>query len=340
MVEEATERGIAVGNTPGVLTETTAEMACALMFGACRRLTEGEVFTKGGQYEGWLPDLFLGKRLWGGTLGIIGAGRIGAMFARMVAPGHNMNVVYYDLFKNQELEDFFDDFTAMNAKYGGETLTCTQLDSVEAVLAASDIVSLHTVLDETTTGMIDKAALETMKPDAVLVNSSRGPIINETDLVAHLQANPDFRCGLDVFEDEPLMKPGLAECPNAVVAPHIASATVWTREGMATIAGCNVAGVLAGYPAAAGADGKGFEVEDFLKDNYGKTEATGPPEKMAPSIVNADGNFCAPPPTPVSLAPTASFVQRWATLRPLRRSCEVSMYTTALCTFLRVQTQA
>ena len=220
MVEEATERGIAVGNTPGVLTETTAEMACALMFGACRRLTEGEVFTKGGQYEGWLPDLFLGKRLWGGTLGIIGAGRIGAMFARMVAPGHNMNVVYYDLFKNQELEDFFDDFTAMNAKYGGETLTCTQLDSVEAVLAASDIVSLHTVLDETTTGMIDKAALETMKPDAVLVNSSRGPIINETDLVAHLQANPDFRCGLDVFEDEPLMKPGLAECPNAPLPCH------------------------------------------------------------------------------------------------------------------------
>ena len=93
---------------------------------------------------------------------------------------------------------------------------------------------------------------------------------------------------MDVFEDEPLMKPGLAECPNAIVAPHIASATVWTREGMATIAGCNVAGVLAGYPAAAGADGKGFEVEDFLKDSFGKTEPTGPPEKLAPSIVNAD----------------------------------------------------
>ncbi len=112
VVPEATKRGIAVGNTPGVLTETTAEMACALMFGAARRLPESEVFTKRGDYEGWLPDLFLGKRLWGGTLGIIGAGRIGAMFARMVAPGHNMNVVYYDLFKNQELEDFFDDFSA------------------------------------------------------------------------------------------------------------------------------------------------------------------------------------------------------------------------------------
>ena len=94
--------------------------------------------------------------------------------------------------------------------------------------------------------------------------------------------------GLDVFEDEPLMKPGLAQCPNAILAPHIASATVWTREGMATIAGCNVAGVLAGYPAAAGADGKGFEVEDFLKDSFGKTAPTGPPEKLAPSIVNAD----------------------------------------------------
>ncbi len=86
---------------------------------------------------------------------------------------------------------------SMNAKYGGEKITCTQLDSVEEVLKASDIVSLHTVLDETTTGMIDKAALEMMKPDAVLVNSSRGPIINETDLVAHLQANPDFRCGAE-----------------------------------------------------------------------------------------------------------------------------------------------
>ena len=111
-VPEATKRGIAVGNTPGVLTETTAEMACTLMFGAARRLSESEVFTKAGKYEGWLPDLFLGKRLWGGTLGIIGAGRIGAMFAKMVAPGHSMNVIYYDLYKNQALEDFFDDFSA------------------------------------------------------------------------------------------------------------------------------------------------------------------------------------------------------------------------------------
>ena len=117
----------------------------------------------------------------------------------------------------------------MNAKYGGEKITCTQLDSVEDVLKAGDIVSLHTVLDETTTGMIDTAALQMMKPDAVLVNSSRGPIINETDLVTHLQANPDFRCGLDVFEDEPLMKDGLKECANAVIVPHIASATTWTR---------------------------------------------------------------------------------------------------------------
>ena len=96
----------------GVLTETTAEMACTLMFGAARRLPESEVFTKAGKYEGWLPDLFLGKRLWGGTLGIIGAGRIGAMFAKMVAPGHSMNVLYYDLYKNQALEDFFADFSA------------------------------------------------------------------------------------------------------------------------------------------------------------------------------------------------------------------------------------
>lgn len=281
-VPEATKRGIAVGNTPGVLTETTAEMAITLTFGAARRLSESEVFTKAGKYEGWLPDLFLGKRLWGGTVGIIGAGRIGATYAKMLAPGHQMDVVYYDLFPNQALEDFFDEYSVISEKYGGRKLTCTRMDTMEEVLAVADVVSLHTLLDEKTLHLIDEKALNTMKPDAVLVNSSRGPIIDEKALVKHLQAHPDFRAGLDVLEDEPLMADGLKELPNAIIAPHIASATVWTREGMATIAGCNAAAVLLGHKADLRTPDV-WDVEDYLD-----TDETGEkPKPFAPSIVNA-----------------------------------------------------
>ena len=274
-VDVATAHGIPVGNTPGVLTETTAEMAVALTFAAARRVVESDTFMRGGQYHGWLPTLFLGTLMKGCTVGIIGAGRIGAAYGRMMAEGLKANLVYYDLYQNKALEAYMTAYGEFLASQGETPVTCTRLDSVEAVLAASDVVSLHPVLDETTHHLINAERLNMMKPDAILINAARGPVIDEAALVAHCQANPDFRAGLDVFEDEPAMAPGLADLDNVVIVPHIASATVWTREGMATLAATNVAAILSGYPAWADPN----DILGFL----GET-----PPQAAPSIVNAD----------------------------------------------------
>ncbi|MGZ5384055.1 MAG: NAD(P)-dependent oxidoreductase, partial [Acidimicrobiia bacterium] len=272
-VAAATANGIAVGNTPGVLTETTAEMAVALTFAAGRRVTEADRFMRGGHYQGWLPTMFLGQRLVGKTVGVIGAGRIGSAYARMMVEGHKMHLVYYDVYPNEALEQYVADYSAFLVEHGEAPLTCRRQDSVLDVLRQADVVSLHTVLDDATHHLIDAEALAAMKPDAVLVNSSRGPVIDETALVEHCRANPEFRVGLDVFEDEPAMKPGLADLDNVVVVPHIASATVWTREGMSSLAAANVAAILSGYPVW-GSD----DITPFL---------SGEVPKAAPSIVNA-----------------------------------------------------
>jgi hydroxypyruvate reductase 1 len=250
-VPEATRRGIAVGNTPGVLTETTAEMAVALLFAAARRVPEAERFLREGRFHGWLPDLFLGKRLWGGTLGVVGVGRIGACFARMIAPGHDMDLLYADIGPSKVLEEHFARLNRARAEAGERQLRCEHVADLDELLRRADAVSLHVPLDDSTRHLIDARRLALMKPDAILVNTSRGPIVDERALVDHLRANPGFRAGLDVFENEPALAPGLAELPNAVIVPHIASATEWTRQGMATIAAENVAAVLRGDPAAA-----------------------------------------------------------------------------------------
>ena len=272
-VAGATAAGIPVGNTPGVLTETTAEMAISLTFSAGRRVVEGDRFMRGGQYKGWLPTLFMGKRFHGGTVGIIGAGRIGAAYGRMMVEGHKMNLVYFDLYPNAALEQYIADYSALLVANGEDPVSCTRVDTIEDLLAVSDVVSLHTVLDDSTTHLINAERLAVMKPDAILVNSSRGPVIDETALIVHCQANPEFMAALDVFEDEPAMKPGLAELDNVVIVPHIASATTWTREGMATLAAANVAAILQGYPVWEGDD-----ILPFL---------SGDVPKAAPSIVNA-----------------------------------------------------
>ncbi len=273
-VAEATRREIRVGNTPGVLTETTAEMAVALLFAAARRVPEAERYLRDGKFDGWLPDLFLGKRLWGGTLGVVGAGRIGACFARMVAPGHDMHLIYQDIARNEALEAWFEAINRTRAEVGESPLRCEHVDHVDALLERADAVSLHVPLDEGTRHLIDARRLRLMKRDAILVNTSRGPVIDERALVEHLRATPSFRAGLDVFEDEPRLAPGLAELPNAVIVPHIASATDWTRQGMATIAAANVAAILRGDPVASDP-----RVEDFLEGDS--------PPRLAPSIVNA-----------------------------------------------------
>ena len=272
-VHEATERGIAVGNTPGVLTETTAEMAVALTFAAARRVGEAERFLRDGSFDGWLPDLFLGKRLWGGTLGIVGAGRIGTEFARMLAPGHSMDVLYSDVVDRPELEAFLAGYSDLVEKSGRRRLVCRRVERIEELLERSDVVSLHTPLTDETRHLMNGERLARMKPDALLVNTARGPIIDEAALVAHLRANPGFRAGLDVFEDEPALAAGLADMPNVVIVPHIASATDWTREGMATLAACNVAAVLQGHPAT-----RELVAEHFLAGDV--------PDR-APSILNA-----------------------------------------------------
>jgi hydroxypyruvate reductase 1 len=272
-LDAATKQGIPVGNTPGVLTETTAEMAVALTFAAARRVVEADKFMRGGHYMGWLPTLFLGELFWQKRVGVIGTGRIGTAYARMMVEGHKMNAIYYDLYQNKALEEYISTYGAFLKAQGGESVSCRRAESVEEVLREADLVSLHPVLNETTHHLINQERLALMKENAILVNTSRGPVIDETALIAHCQKHPNFRVGLDVFEDEPEMKPGLSELHNVVIVPHIASASIWTREGMATLAASNVAGILMGYPAWQDQD-----ISPFLG---------GRPPKAAPSIVNA-----------------------------------------------------
>jgi len=272
-ITTATAYGIPVGNTPGVLTEATAEMAVALTFAAARRLGEAERYLRAGRFRGWLPSLFTGRRIGGKTLGIIGAGRIGEAYARMMVEGCKMNLLYYDIHPNRRLSETIARYAAYLKARGLPPVTCRRTATVEELLQQADVVSLHTVLDDNTHHLINAERLGLMKKNAVLINTSRGPVIDETALVHHLQTHPDFRAGLDVFENEPRLAPGLEMRGNAVLLPHIASATRWTREGMAVLAACNVAALISGYPVWNAAD-----VSPFLTDD---------PPPAAPSIVNA-----------------------------------------------------
>jgi len=262
-----------VGTTPGVLTETTAQMAVALTFAAARRTGEAERFLRAGKYKGWLPTLFLGELLWRKTVGVIGAGRIGATYARMMVEGHKMNLLYHDVYPNKDLENYIAAYADFLKSRGEAPVSCRRVENLEDLLREADCVSVHTVLDESTHHLINAERLALMKENAIVVNTSRGPVLDEAALVAHCRKHPNFRAGLDVFEDEPELKPGLSELDNVVIVPHIASATRWTREGMATLAAGNVAAVLMGYPAWNKSD-----ILPFLGDT---------PPKAAPSIINA-----------------------------------------------------
>lgn len=230
-LEAAKARGVVITNTPGALTDTVAEHTIALMLAITSRIAEGDRLVRAGKYEGWGPMMLLGTDLRGKTLGLLGAGRIGGRVAEIAGKGLGMQIVYNDIKQNAEFEQ------ATGASFLGTT---------EDVLRAADVVSIHVPLLPSTTHLINAERLRLMKPGAYLVNTSRGPVIDEVALVEALKAGVIRGAALDVFEHEPALAQGLVELENVVVTPHIASATDRARNEMAELAAQNLIAVLKG----------------------------------------------------------------------------------------------
>jgi len=223
-VETATRLRIAVSNTPGVLSDTTADLAFALLMATARRIPEAERFLRAGKYTGWGPLLFCGADVHGSTIGLIGAGRIGKLVARR-SSGFDMKVLYYDVYRMQPEEEATYHMTYM---------------PMEDVLGQSDFISVHTPYMTSTHHLISERELKMMKPTAILINTARGPIVDEKALVRALQSKTIAAAGLDVFENEPAVEPELLSMENVVLLPHIASASLKTRTLMATMASDNI----------------------------------------------------------------------------------------------------
>jgi glyoxylate reductase len=230
-VHACTARGIAVGNTPAVLTDATSDMAFCLLISAARRVVEGHQYTQAGNWKTWEPLGHLGQDLVGRTLGIVGMGRIGYALAKRCRGGWDMTVLYHDVNPNAQAE---------------ADLGARQVD-LPTLLRESDFVSLHTDLNPATRGMIGAAQLKMMKRSAVLINTARGPLVDQKALAAALRDGTIFAAGLDVTDPEPpSMNDPLLMLPNVVIAPHIASATVETRNQMAEICARNLIAGLTG----------------------------------------------------------------------------------------------
>jgi glyoxylate reductase len=232
----ATARGIAVGNTPGVLTDATADMAFALLISAARCVLAGHRYGEAGHWKTWEPMGHLGQDLAGATLGILGMGRIGFALARRCRLGWDMQVLYHDIRKNEIAE------RELNAR----------LVDFDTLLRESNFLSVHTDLNEATRGLFNAVRFQQMKRTAVFVNTARGPIVVEKDLIEALRSGTIFAAGLDVTDPEPPpANSPLYSVPNLVVAPHIASATVGTRNAMADICARNLLAGLQGQPLPA-----------------------------------------------------------------------------------------
>jgi D-3-phosphoglycerate dehydrogenase len=228
-VGRATERGIFVCNTPGVLTDATADLAWTLMLAAARCVVDGDAMVRSGAFKGWDPLLLLGQEVTGKVLGIVGAGRIGTAVA-MRSRGFGMRILYYNRSRSAVLE----------GELGAERV------ALEELLRESDFVSVHVPLTPETRHMIGERELGMMKKTAVLVNTARGPVMDEKALVKALRERRIFAAGLDVYEHEPLLEEGLAELDNVVLMPHAGSATFRARGRMALMVASNMLEGLSG----------------------------------------------------------------------------------------------
>lgn len=227
-VAAATKRGIMVTNTPDVLNDATADLAWTLLFTVSRRIVEADRYARAGKFKGWGPLLLLGRDITGKKLGIIGAGRIGCNLARK-ANGFDMELLYTDTKPNARMEELGARFT-----------------DKETLLREADFISVHVPLTPETRHYIGEKEFRLMKKEAVFVNTSRGPVVDEKALVKALTEGWIWGAGLDVFENEPEIEPGLLGLDNVVIVPHIASATIETRTNMGLIAAGNIIKVLNG----------------------------------------------------------------------------------------------
>jgi glyoxylate reductase len=230
-IEAAKKRNVFVTNTPGGGADRVAEHTWALILALSCRICEGDQYMKKGKYNGWNPMLLHGTKLAGKTLGILGSGRIGADVAHRAKNGFDMNVAYYDVKRNEQLEK---DFGA------------TFYPTVDEVLKVSDVVSIHVPLLPSTQHLMNAERLKMMKPTAYLINTSRGPVVDEVALVEALQNGTIRGAGLDVFEFEPKLAKGLAKLDNVVLTPHIASGTEEARHEMAVLSAKNIINTLEG----------------------------------------------------------------------------------------------
>jgi glyoxylate reductase len=228
---EAKRRNIYVTNTPGGGADRVAEHAWALILALSCRIVEGDAYMRKGKFNGWDPMLLHGTKLAGKTLGILGTGRIGVDVARRGKNGFSMNIVYYDIVRNESIEKEFG---------------ATFYSSVDEVLKVSDVVSIHVPLLDSTHHLINSDRLKMMKPTAFLINTSRGPVVDENALVEALQNGTVCGAGLDVFEFEPELTKGLAKLPNVVMTPHIASGTEEARLDMARLSVTNIIDCMEG----------------------------------------------------------------------------------------------
>jgi glyoxylate reductase len=228
-VDACTRRGVVATNTPGVLDETTADFAWTLLMAVARRVSDGELLARSGNWKGWNLDQLCGADVWGKTLGIVGFGRIGRAVARR-ASGFQMKVIYTD---------------AVRAPQDVEKSVNAEFRDMNTLLAESDFISLHVPLLQETRGLFEASRFSRMKPTAFLINTSRGPVVNEAALVAALETKKIAGAALDVFENEPFIHPGLKR-PNVVLTPHLASASLETRTRMAVMAANNVVAFFKG----------------------------------------------------------------------------------------------